>query len=52
MSRCPVVHCRRGYDVLLFAEQGAEEAIGLELSSDAVSAAILHKTLIISVISP
>ena len=28
--------CRRGYDVLLLAQHGADPAIGLEISSDAV----------------
>lgn len=31
-------NCRRGYDVVLMAEHGANPALGLELSEDAVSA--------------
>jgi hypothetical protein len=42
---------RRGYDVLLLAEKGAGEAIGLELSNDAVSMPILHSTLTLAIVS-
>ncbi len=33
---------RRGYDVLLLAQHGADPAIGLEISSDAVSLTLLN----------
>lgn len=33
------IQCRRGYDVLCFAQAGATPAVGLDLSSEAVAVA-------------
>ncbi|CAL8462654.1 g2187 [Coccomyxa elongata] len=43
-KRALVPGCGRGYDVLLLAQHGADPAIGLEISSDAVKAAMDYKS--------